>query len=194
MLGDEVFKLHLVPSGVLYPHIVPVIGPGVVVNPATLIDELDGLTSRGIDVGRLRVELRGARDPAVPPGARRRPRDPPRRGEGRDDRPRDRAGLRGPRGADRPPDGGPARRGRAARRSSSGSCPTRTPSSPRSAPRPGSRSSRSSSSASPGAAGSRPISPTRRGSSRTPSGAASTSCSRAPRARSSTSTTAPIPS
>ena len=26
MLGDEVFKLHLVPSGILYPHIVPVIG------------------------------------------------------------------------------------------------------------------------------------------------------------------------
>ena len=75
MLGDEVFKLHLVPSGVLYPHIVPVIGPGVVVNPATLIDELDGLTSRGIDVGRLRASFARARDPAVPPGPRRRPRE-----------------------------------------------------------------------------------------------------------------------
>src|SRR5437899_3212007 len=57
MLGDEVFKLHLVPSGILYPHIVPVIGPGVVVNPATLIDELDGLASRGIDVSRLRASF-----------------------------------------------------------------------------------------------------------------------------------------
>jgi adenylosuccinate synthase len=57
MLGDEVFKLHLVPSGVLYPHIVPVIGPGVVVNPATLIDEIDGLTARGIDVSRLRASF-----------------------------------------------------------------------------------------------------------------------------------------
>src|SRR4051812_45832050 len=57
MLGDEVFKLHLVPSGVLYPHIVPVIGPGVVVNPATLIEELDGLASRGIDVSRLRASF-----------------------------------------------------------------------------------------------------------------------------------------
>jgi adenylosuccinate synthase len=57
MLGDEVFKLHLVPSGILYPHIVPVIGPGVVVNPATLIDELDALTSRGIDVSRLRASF-----------------------------------------------------------------------------------------------------------------------------------------
>lgn len=53
--GDEVFKLHLVPSGVLYPHITSVIGSGVVVNPATLITELDMLTSRGIDVARVRV-------------------------------------------------------------------------------------------------------------------------------------------
>ncbi len=53
--GDEVFKLHLVPSGVLYPHITSVIGSGVVVNPATLISELDMLIGRGIDVGRVRV-------------------------------------------------------------------------------------------------------------------------------------------
>ncbi len=53
--GDEVFKLHLVPSGVLYPHITSVIGSGVVVNPARLIDELEMLTSRGIDVRRVRV-------------------------------------------------------------------------------------------------------------------------------------------
>lgn len=57
MLGDEVFKLHLVPSGILYPHIVPVIGPGVVVNPATLLDELDALASRGIDTSRLRASF-----------------------------------------------------------------------------------------------------------------------------------------
>jgi adenylosuccinate synthase len=53
--GDEVFKLHLVPSGVLYPHIVSVIGSGVVVNPATLIGELDMLAARGIDTSRVRV-------------------------------------------------------------------------------------------------------------------------------------------
>jgi adenylosuccinate synthase len=53
--GDEVLKLHLVPSGVLYPHITSVIGSGVVVNPATLIGELDMLASRGIDVSRVRV-------------------------------------------------------------------------------------------------------------------------------------------
>jgi len=53
--GNEVFKLRLTPSGVLYPHITSVIGNGVVVNPVTLIDELDMLTSRGIDVSRVRV-------------------------------------------------------------------------------------------------------------------------------------------
>jgi adenylosuccinate synthase len=53
--GDEILKLHLVPSGVLYPHITSVIGNGVVVNPETLIGELDMLISRGIDVSRVRV-------------------------------------------------------------------------------------------------------------------------------------------
>ena len=53
--GDEVFKLRLTPSGVLYPHITSVIGNGVVVNPVTLIAELDTLAERGIDVGRVRV-------------------------------------------------------------------------------------------------------------------------------------------
>jgi len=55
--GEEVFKLHLVPSGVLYPHITSVVGSGVVVNPATLIDELEMLAGRGIDVSRVRVSL-----------------------------------------------------------------------------------------------------------------------------------------
>ncbi|MGZ6269129.1 MAG: adenylosuccinate synthase [Candidatus Limnocylindrales bacterium] len=55
VLGDEVFKLHLVPSGVLYPHISPVIGNGVVVNPATLLAELAMLAERGIPIERVRV-------------------------------------------------------------------------------------------------------------------------------------------
>jgi adenylosuccinate synthase len=53
--GSEVFKLHLVPSGVLYPHISCVIGPGVVVNPDTLIRELDTLAARGIETAAVRV-------------------------------------------------------------------------------------------------------------------------------------------
>jgi adenylosuccinate synthase len=55
VLGDEVFKLHLVPSGVLYPHIVPIIGNGVVVNPQTLLDEMAMLSSRGVSTERVRV-------------------------------------------------------------------------------------------------------------------------------------------
>jgi len=55
VLGDAVFKLHLVPSGVLYPHITPVIGNGVVVNPQTLLDEMAMLEGRGIATERIRV-------------------------------------------------------------------------------------------------------------------------------------------
>jgi adenylosuccinate synthase len=55
IVGDEVFKLHLVPSGVLHEHITPVIGNGVVVNPRTLITEMDMLAERGIDITRIRV-------------------------------------------------------------------------------------------------------------------------------------------
>ena len=54
--GDEVFKLRLTPSGVLYPHITSVIGNGVVVNPVTLIDELDMLAlARASTSSRVRV-------------------------------------------------------------------------------------------------------------------------------------------
>ncbi len=55
VIGDEVFKLHLVPSGVLHPHITPVIGNGVVVNPRTLLTEMAMLAERGIDPSRIRV-------------------------------------------------------------------------------------------------------------------------------------------
>ena len=55
VLGDEVFKLHLVPSGVLHGHITPIIGPGVVVNPRTLLAEMAMLAERGIATDKLRV-------------------------------------------------------------------------------------------------------------------------------------------
>ena len=55
VLGDETFKLHLVPSGVLHRHIRPIIGPGVVVNPRTLIEELQMLEGRGIGTAAVRV-------------------------------------------------------------------------------------------------------------------------------------------
>jgi adenylosuccinate synthase len=52
---DEVFKFHLVPSGILYPGKTCVIGNGVVVDPGVLTDEIDGLRRRGIDIGGLRI-------------------------------------------------------------------------------------------------------------------------------------------
>ncbi len=55
VVGDESFALQLVPSGVLYPWVTPVIGNGVVVDPAVLVEEIDMLTGRGVDCGRLRV-------------------------------------------------------------------------------------------------------------------------------------------
>jgi adenylosuccinate synthase len=55
VINGESFALQLVPSGVFYPHIVPVIGNGVVVDPAVLLEEMDKLTARDIDVSRLVV-------------------------------------------------------------------------------------------------------------------------------------------
>ncbi|MFZ1062475.1 MAG: adenylosuccinate synthase [Acidimicrobiales bacterium] len=55
VVNGEAFALQLVPSGVLYPHITPVIGNGVVVDPAVLLAELDALGNKGIDVSRLVV-------------------------------------------------------------------------------------------------------------------------------------------
>lgn len=55
VVDGERFALQLVPSGVLYDHIVPVIGNGVVVDPFVLLAEVDMLTSRGIDTTRIKV-------------------------------------------------------------------------------------------------------------------------------------------
>ena len=55
VVGNETVKLQLCPSGVLYPHITSLIGNGVVVNPATLIRELDMLAGKGIDTNKVRV-------------------------------------------------------------------------------------------------------------------------------------------
>ncbi|HTU28564.1 MAG TPA: adenylosuccinate synthase [Solirubrobacteraceae bacterium] len=53
--GDEVFKLHLMPSGILYPDKLCVIGNGTVIDPKVLTDELDGLRHRRIDTRSLRI-------------------------------------------------------------------------------------------------------------------------------------------
>ena len=55
VVDGESFALQLVPSGVLYDHIVPVIGNGVVVDPGVLLSELDGLGAKGVDTSRMVV-------------------------------------------------------------------------------------------------------------------------------------------
>ncbi len=55
VVGSERYALQLVPSGVLYPHIIPVIGNGVVVDPTTLFKEIDTLEGRGISCAKLKV-------------------------------------------------------------------------------------------------------------------------------------------
>jgi adenylosuccinate synthase len=55
VVEGDVFALQLVPSGVLYEHVTPVIGNGVVVDPAVLIDELDMLEGKGVNTSSLRV-------------------------------------------------------------------------------------------------------------------------------------------
>jgi len=55
VIGDETYALHLLPSGILTPGCVPVIGNGVVIDLAVLFEELEGLQARGIDTSRLVV-------------------------------------------------------------------------------------------------------------------------------------------
>ena len=52
------FKFHLMPSGVTWPQVTPVIGNGVVVDPDVLIQEIEDLRSRGLDVSKLQVSDR----------------------------------------------------------------------------------------------------------------------------------------
>lgn len=56
-IGAEVFKLHLTPSGIVHEDVVCLIGNGVVINPAVLLRELDGLAARGVDVTPRRLKI-----------------------------------------------------------------------------------------------------------------------------------------
>ncbi len=57
VVGEQIHKLNLIPSGVLHPHITPVIGNGVVVNPQRLIEEIEELESIGISCAKLRLSV-----------------------------------------------------------------------------------------------------------------------------------------
>jgi adenylosuccinate synthase len=56
-VGKQTFKLHLVPSGIIHPHTTGVIGSGVVINPETLLSEMEMIRSHGIRVDQTRLRL-----------------------------------------------------------------------------------------------------------------------------------------
>jgi len=55
VIGDQKYALHLLPSGILSPNVVPVIGNGVVIDPGVLLTEIKGLNERGIDTTKLKI-------------------------------------------------------------------------------------------------------------------------------------------
>ena len=56
--NDEVYKLHLIPSGILYKDTLCLIGCGVVIDPKVILKEIDGLISRGISCENLKIDPR----------------------------------------------------------------------------------------------------------------------------------------
>ena len=53
VIGEETYKLHLIPSGIFYSDKVCVIGNGLVIDPKVLIEELSYLEARGVSTGNL---------------------------------------------------------------------------------------------------------------------------------------------
>lgn len=56
-VGSQMFKLHLIPSGIIHPHTIGIIGNGVVVNPKTLLNEIEALRQAGIEINPQRLNL-----------------------------------------------------------------------------------------------------------------------------------------
>lgn len=54
-VGNQTFKLHIIPSGIIHPRVVGVIGSGLVINPAVLLKEMDTLTNAGITIDPQRL-------------------------------------------------------------------------------------------------------------------------------------------
>jgi adenylosuccinate synthase len=55
VIGKEKYALHLLPSGILTSSCIPVIGNGVVIDPAVLLEEIRGLNERGVDTSKLKI-------------------------------------------------------------------------------------------------------------------------------------------
>ncbi|MFQ5616676.1 MAG: adenylosuccinate synthetase, partial [Anaerolineales bacterium] len=56
-VGDRIYKLHLIPSGIVHPHTIAIMGNGMVINPLTLLDEMGRLRAGGVDVTHERLRI-----------------------------------------------------------------------------------------------------------------------------------------
>lgn len=57
VLDGKTYKFHLVPCGILHPHVIPVIGDGEIIDPVVLCRELDGLSEQGISTSNLKISM-----------------------------------------------------------------------------------------------------------------------------------------
>jgi adenylosuccinate synthase len=58
--GPQIFKLHLLPSGLIQPHVTGVLGHGMVINPARLLEEMAAVRGLGVEVTPARVKISAA--------------------------------------------------------------------------------------------------------------------------------------
>ncbi len=56
-VGSRIFKLHLVPSGIVHPHTTAIMGNGMVINPHTLIEEMTALRAAGVSIAPQRLHI-----------------------------------------------------------------------------------------------------------------------------------------
>ncbi|MFN2194895.1 MAG: adenylosuccinate synthase [Anaerolineales bacterium] len=56
-VGEQTFKLHLIPSGVIHPHTVGILGSGMVINPAVLFSEIEALAQVGVEIHPERLQI-----------------------------------------------------------------------------------------------------------------------------------------
>ena len=59
-VGEKIFKLHIIPSGFIHPKTIGVLGNGMVINPFTLVEEMEMLKAAGVDVSPARLFISDA--------------------------------------------------------------------------------------------------------------------------------------
>jgi adenylosuccinate synthase len=56
-VGSQIYKLHLIPSGIIHPQVIAVMGNGMVINPRTLLEEMDMLRKAGVQIAPNRLRI-----------------------------------------------------------------------------------------------------------------------------------------